>query len=177
MDLLSSSLSAIARSTGSNRVALKMETVYFSKRWYLLTGLHGITTQKNNVGMFPAVRTSNITILKFWYVLHALAWTKNKLRAFPCLSVCRSFTTGTCNLLDRGSLLNNNGIRGYCWNKLMRNNGLGSHWCNNDLHDSERITPLECQCTPKSSLHFSNLLVNSKIQLIIISTFIIIVTN
>jgi hypothetical protein len=35
------------------------------KRWYLTTNPHGITTQKSNIDIFTAVRTSNLTQYSF----------------------------------------------------------------------------------------------------------------
>jgi hypothetical protein len=40
--------------------------------------------------------------------------------------------------------------KGSCWAILLRSSDLRSH-CNNDLHDVAWRTPLECQCTPKST--------------------------
>jgi hypothetical protein len=34
------------------------------KRWYLQTSSHGVTTQKNNIGIFTAFRTLNLTSSK-----------------------------------------------------------------------------------------------------------------
>jgi hypothetical protein len=38
-----------------------------------------------------------------------------------------------------------------CKKDIRRNNHTGSHECNNDLHDVAWRTPLECQCTSKST--------------------------
>jgi hypothetical protein len=42
---------------------MKMETVCFSKHWYLPVGLHGAKTQKNKIVILTAMKTSNLGLI------------------------------------------------------------------------------------------------------------------
>jgi hypothetical protein len=51
------------------------------KRWYLPTSLHGVTTQKNNIVILAAVRTSDLTISNVVYIVVNPSW--QNLSFFP----------------------------------------------------------------------------------------------